>query len=76
MHLIICLILFSAISAFMLVYHGPFTKLRNYIVSMAMSTNSNHIFATWFLSKEEISQILSKTQAAVKDSMENVADRL
>lgn len=74
MHLIVCMILFLAISALILVYHGPFTKLRNYIVSTAMATNSNHMFATLFLSQQEISQILSKTQAAVKDSMENIND--
>ena len=59
------------LSAIILIYHGPFTDLRDSIVSMSMATNSNKFFATWFLSTNEIDRILSYTNSKVKNGIED-----
>lgn len=73
-HFLICFIVAFAVWAIILIYHGPFTSLRDYIVSTSMATNSNHIFATMFLSKNEINGILSYTDPKVTDAAENLQE--
>ena len=71
-HFVICLVIFIPLFSILLLYHGPFTNYRDYIVSTSMGTNKNQIFATWFLNKKEISSILAKTNSVVIDSKQNV----
>jgi exopolysaccharide biosynthesis protein len=73
-HFMICMLVFLSFFAIMLVYHGPFTKLKYDIVAMSMATKSNKYFATWFLSKDEINNILAKTNSVVIDGKENLDD--
>ena len=73
-HFLICLIIFLPLFSIILIYHGPFIKFRDNIVSTSMATNKNKFFATWFLSSSEINNIMAKTNSVVKDSMENVSN--
>ena len=73
-HFIICELIFCPLFAVLLIYHGPFTNLRDNIISTAMGTQGNRLFATWFLSKEEINQILQKTNSTVKDAKQDVTE--
>lgn len=68
-----CFIAFAALFAYLLIYRGPFTNLRDYIVSMSVGANIKQIFATWFLSKEEIADILAYTNPTVQDGTEDVS---
>lgn len=53
-----------------LIYYGPFTNTRDMIVTTAMTTMSHQYFATWFLSKEKIDEILAKNRP-----QENIEDQ-
>lgn len=74
LHFIICMLIFLSFFSILLIYHGPFVKLKYNIVAMSMSTNRNKFFATWFLSKDEINNILAKTNSVVKDDKENLSN--
>jgi exopolysaccharide biosynthesis protein len=73
-HFLICVLIFLTFSSVLLIYHGPFTKLKEYIVSTSMRTNQDKFFATWFLSKKEINDILAKTNPVVQDEKENLSN--
>lgn len=73
-HFLICLIIFLPLFSIILIYHGPFTNFRDNIVSTSMATNKNKFFATWFLSSNEINNIMAKTNSVVKDSNENISN--
>ena len=45
-----------------LVYYGPFTSTREMIVTTAMTTMTHQYFATWFLSDEQIQDILKRNR--------------
>lgn len=45
-----------------LVYYGPFKNTREMIVTTAMTTMSHQYFATWFLSEEQIQEILKRNR--------------
>lgn len=68
--IIVGTILFQIVAAAylccLLIYYGPFTTARRYIVETTMSTYTHQYFSTLFLSKEEIQKILSET--AVKEA--------
>jgi len=68
------MLVFLSFFSILFIYHGPFVKIKYNIVAMSMATNRNKFFATWFLSKDEINNILSKTNSVVKDSKENSSD--
>lgn len=70
-HFIICMLIFLLFFSFLFIYHGPFVKLRNTIVAMSMATNRNKFFATWFLSKDEINNILAQANSVVVNDTEN-----
>ncbi|MCL4377645.1 MAG: phosphodiester glycosidase family protein [Actinobacteria bacterium] len=72
-HFLICVLVFLTFSSVLLIYHGPFIKLKEYIVSTSMRTNKDKFFATWFLSKKEIDDILAKTNPVVQDEKENLS---
>jgi len=73
-HFLICLIIFLPLFSIILIYHGPFLNFRYNIVSTSMATNKNRFFATWFLSRSEINNIMAKTNSVVKDSNENISN--
>ncbi|MDD2376178.1 MAG: phosphodiester glycosidase family protein [Clostridia bacterium] len=50
------------ILSIILIYYGPFTNIKEMIVTTAMTTMSHQYFATLFLSDTEISQILEKNR--------------
>lgn len=45
----------------LLIFYGPFTTARRYIVETTMSTYTHQYFSTLFLSKAEIQKILAET---------------
>ncbi|MDO4283437.1 MAG: phosphodiester glycosidase family protein [Clostridia bacterium] len=45
-----------------LIYYGPFKNTREMIVTTAMTTMTHQYFATWFLSDEEIEEILKRNR--------------
>lgn len=73
-HFIICELLFLSFFSIIFIYHGPFKKLRDNIVSTSMDTSSYRLFSTWFLSSGEISQILDRTNPVVKNAIENTSN--
>jgi exopolysaccharide biosynthesis protein len=68
------MLVFLSFFSIMLIYHGPFIKLKYDIVAMSMATNRNKFFATWFLGKDEINNILTITNSAVIDDKENLSN--
>jgi len=73
MHFIICEIVFVSIFSVVLVYHGPFIKLRDFVVSTSMGTYDFKFISTWFLSGDKINSILAKTNSVVKDGVQNMS---
>jgi exopolysaccharide biosynthesis protein len=73
-HLIICEVMFISFFTVVFVYHGPFTKLRDFVVSTSMGTNDYHFISTWFLSNAEIDKILLRTNSVVKDATETAGN--
>jgi exopolysaccharide biosynthesis protein len=69
---IICETIFFVSFTVVLIYHGPFERVKEYAVSTVMGTSSNHYLATWFLSKDEINKILKKTSPVIKSDEQNV----
>ncbi len=51
---------FTAVTAPLIVFYGPFNNVKKTIVGAAMSTLSHQYIATTFLSDEEINKILSE----------------
>ena len=48
-----------------MVYYGPFTRTRDFIVTTAMTTFSHQYLATTFLSEKEINKIMEKYKVDV-----------
>lgn len=67
--LVIAFIAASGIIGVLLVFYGPFTSLRDTIVTSAMTTSSHQYIAKWFLSDDEIRKIMSRNY--VKQPSEN-----
>ena len=55
-------IIYIPILAVCLVFYGPFENTKDMIVTTAMTTMSHQYFATWFLSDEEIAEILKRNR--------------
>ena len=55
-------IIFIPVLAVILVYYGPFQSTKEMLVTTAMTTMSHQYFATWFLSDEEINDILARNR--------------
>lgn len=51
--------LFTAVSAPILIFYGPFNKVKKTIVGAAMTTKSHQYIATTFLSEKKINELLS-----------------
>jgi exopolysaccharide biosynthesis protein len=54
--------IFVPLMAILLIYYGPFTNIRDMIVTTAMTTMKHQYFATLFLSDEKIQEILVKNR--------------
>lgn len=63
-------VIYVPILSIVLIYYGPFTNTRDMIVTTAMTTMSHQYFATLFLSKEKIDEILAKNRP-----QENIEDQ-
>lgn len=63
-------IIYIPLLSIVLIYYGPFINTRDMIVTTAMTTMSHQYFATWFLSKEKIDEILAKNRP-----QENIEDQ-
>lgn len=63
-------IVYIPLLAIGLVYYGPFKNTREMIVTTSMTTMTHQYFATWFLSDEEIAEILKRNrpQEEVEDT--------
>jgi Exopolysaccharide biosynthesis protein related to N-acetylglucosamine-1-phosphodiester alpha-N-acetylglucosaminidase len=73
-HGFICIIAFCVIFSILLVYYGPFTNCRNYIVARAMGADNTKFLATAFLSQEEINSILAITNPITNDGQEQISN--
>ncbi|MEG0771157.1 MAG: phosphodiester glycosidase family protein [Clostridia bacterium] len=58
--ILVCQMIFLPIFGVALAYYGPFTNVRDVLVTTAMQTMSHKYLATWFLSEEKINEILDK----------------
>lgn len=66
-------IIYIPLLAIGLIYYGPFKNTREMIVTTSMTTMTHQYFATWFLSDEEIQEILTRNrpQEEVEDTDPN-----
>ncbi len=71
-HGVTCMVGFVLLFTIILLYHGPFTGYRDYIITLSMQTNQNKFFATAFLSKSEIDSILARTNPVVQSAQEDI----
>lgn len=67
-------IVFIPLLSVMLIYYGPFTNLKEIIVTTAMTTMRHQYFATMFLSNEEIAEIMEKNRPEVEIADQVVED--
>lgn len=67
-------IIYIPILAILLVFYGPFTNTRDMIVTTAMTTMTHQYFATWFLSDEEIEEILKANRPQETNELQDVDD--
>lgn len=67
-------IIFIPLLTIVLVYYGPFTNIRDMIVTTAMTTMSHQYFATWFLSDEKIEEILKNNRPVDNVEDQNLSD--
>ena len=67
-------IIFIPLLSIVLIYYGPFTNLKEMIVTTAMTTMRHQYFATLFLSEGEIAEILEKNRPAQDIEEQNVED--
>ena len=56
----------------LLVYYGPFSNIRDMVVTTAMTTMSHQYFATLFLSDETINEILDRTRPKQLDEKQDL----
>lgn len=56
-------IMIVAITAPILVFHGPFAGVRNWLVATSMKTMSHQYLVTTFLSKDKINEILNANKS-------------
>lgn len=51
-----------SIMGFLFVFHSPYTKLKDLWVTTAMTTYSHQYLAKWFVSEEEIAEIMKRNK--------------
>ena len=59
MFLLICSIFLIMLSIGLFVLYGPITKLRNTLITTAMTTMSHQHYARWFFSEDYINKVLA-----------------
>lgn len=59
----------AGIIGLLVIFYGPFTGIRDTIVTSAMTTSSHQYIARWFLSDDEIKKIMDRNY--VKQPLEN-----
>lgn len=69
---IFCETIFLPSFTVFLIYHGPFERVKEYVVSTIMETSSNQYLATWFLNRNEINAILKKTSPVINSDKQNL----
>lgn len=74
LHGVGCIVGFLLLFTIVLLYHGPFTNYRDYIVTLSMETNQNKFFATAFLRQDEIDAILARTNPVVQSAQEDISN--
>lgn len=67
-------IIFIPLLSIVLIFYGPFTNIRDMIVTTAMTTMSHQYFATWFLSDEKIAEILKNNRPTENVEDQNLSD--
>lgn len=67
-------LIFIPILSIILIYYGPFTNIRDMIVTTAMTTMKHQYLATLFLSEDQIAQILAKNRPNQDIAQQNVDD--
>ncbi len=55
-------IIYIPLICIVLIYYGPFTNIRDMIVTTSMTTMRHQYFATFFLSDEQIEEILKRNR--------------
>ncbi len=55
-------IIYIPLICIVLIYYGPFTNIRDMIVTTSMTTMRHQYFATFFLSDEQIKEILKRNR--------------
>lgn len=60
-------------AAFILVFHGPMTELKELYVTTAMTTYTHQYLARWFVSEEEIQRIMEKHK--IQEPPENTDEK-
>jgi exopolysaccharide biosynthesis protein len=66
--------IFIPILSIILIYYGPFTNIKEMIVTTAMTTMNHQYLATFFLSRGEIAQILEKNRPSTDIAEQTVDD--
>ena len=67
---IIMTIIILLFIAFMIIFHSPYTKLKELWVTTAMKTMNHQYLAYWFVSDEEIAEIMNNNK--VLDPIESI----
>ena len=67
-------IIFIPIATIILVYYGPFTNIRDMIVTTSMTTMTHQYFATWFLDDEKINEILAENRPSEEIEDQSLED--
>jgi exopolysaccharide biosynthesis protein len=60
-------------STLAVIYYGPFTSLKENLVTTAMTTYKHRYIATWFLSDKEINEIMERNKVHDEDKQTDVA---
>ena len=71
---VVCQLVFVPFFSFILVYYGPFSSMRDILVSTAMKTMNHKYIATWFLSDKKINEILERTKISEQIEDTNLED--
>lgn len=71
---IIFQLIFCSILGIILVFHGPFTNIKETFVTSAMSTMSHQYLAKLFLSQDEIDSIMVKARSGNRQESEKSGD--
>ena len=62
------------LGVYLIYYTNLFTTTKEMIVTTSMTTMTHQYFATWFLSDEEINDILSRARGSVEAVEQNLQD--